>query len=682
VIVAFGGERRTRRRWRSAVVRRLALVTPLLFALASPLVGPTSGHAILLRTDPPDGIVFSEPPHRITLTFSEPILLDYSSFDLVDGDGAAIPIVSTDSSKHDTEIVLTLPDLEANTFRLDWETVSSDDFHTVSGMIVFGAGAAAGAAPERPVEPTADPLETLLGWLGFVAFAGLLGALIVGRLIPTDEPIDGSAADTTRAPRRRLVRLAVASAVLGLAVMVLTLLTEAASVTAAGDGIDQVLAIATGTAHGLRTLAILALYATTLTLIAVWAWRSRSRSPIRFGAIALLVFGLAMAGLRVLNGHATASADGSVVPLLAATIHTLAAAIWVGGLIGLSLAVVPLLREPATSSLGRSVVRRFGTIAAASLAFVLVSGLVVAGGLVASLDALVLAGYGHVLLVKIALVVPVLLIGLANAVSAHPNLTGPFRPLAVRIGVVPGLFTATRPDVDADGRATDRPDDPNVHPRGPLIRLEMAGAALVVLLAATLGATQPATGPVWAPPEPIEPSTDLVAGPADDLLMSMTIRPNLPGRNFISVNVFNTRRPEPAPIEHVSVSLTPADGSGQASVYEVASIGDGHYETAVDLVDAGRPLDLAVTATRPGLSDAILGGTWTITATAGPIRTYPVMISAEPLAPVLSDLATFATIALLAMAAIAGLRKTSAGGRRERRSVPTTELTRRSGEAG
>src|SRR6267142_4085432 len=139
---------------------------------------PVAAHAILLRTDPPDGVTLSGSPHELHLWFTESVVVELSTFDLLDADLKPVPVSSVQVAADDaSQILVTLPELPTSTFRLNWRTVSRDDLHAVSGTLVFGT--AGGAGFNTVAAPIVDPLEVVLNWLGFAAFAGLLGALAV-----------------------------------------------------------------------------------------------------------------------------------------------------------------------------------------------------------------------------------------------------------------------------------------------------------------------------------------------------------------------------------------------------------------------------------------------------------------------------------------------------------------------
>jgi putative copper export protein/mono/diheme cytochrome c family protein len=102
-------------------------------------------------------------------------------------------------------------------------------------------------------------------------------------------------------------------------------------------------------------------------------------------------------------GHAAASAE--VVHLVADAAHLLAAGIWLGGLAGLAalLATAGARPEPAWLGVIAQATRRFSLLGTASVATLLVSGIVNSWFLVGTVPALLGTAYGYLLLIKIAL---------------------------------------------------------------------------------------------------------------------------------------------------------------------------------------------------------------------------------------------------------------------------------------
>jgi len=99
--------------------------------------------------------------------------------------------------------------------------------------------------------------------------------------------------------------------------------------------------------------------------------------------------------------------------LTADALHLIAAAAWIGGLVPLALLLAPRRRNQdfAWASLARDAAQRFSTLGMVSVGTLLVTGIVNAWILVGSIHALIVTGYGQLLLVK--LVVFAIMLGFA-----------------------------------------------------------------------------------------------------------------------------------------------------------------------------------------------------------------------------------------------------------------------------
>ena len=169
------------------------------------------------------------------------------------------------------------------------------------------------------------------------------------------------------------------------------------------------------------------------------------------------------------------------------------------------------------------------------------------------------------------------------------------------------------------------------------VRVEAAGIGIVQLATAVLSATQPARGPELAPPDEDATTPSIFTATADDLVVTMSIKPNRPGQNFITLGVFNTRRPAPAPIEQVLVRLQPP---GQPAVSLIAEPeAEGKYQISGDVINAPGEWQISIVVARAGLPDAIAATPWTVRAASAAPARRPVLVSDRPLAPWLTPLA-------------------------------------------
>ena len=641
-----------------------AVVTAWIALLLA--VAPAAGHSSLVGSDPPDAAVLAQPPTQLRLQFSEAVAPGLTTIDLVDGSGEAIGPVAVRADPDDAAaLVIILPDLRRGAYRLSWKTVAADDLHATRGVLVFGVGA---AAPGREASSTdaTPPLEVGIRWLDLAALAGLLGALLVAVAVvhPLLRSTAGQADPAVREARRRAFLLATASGGLALLTGVGLVLAEAAAVARApADIAAAAVAIVTGTPNGAHWL-VREVAIATLVALAVDGARRRDGRPAfiatRIGLAVAALGGVVLAVAIAASSHL--AADGTPGPVLVLAAHLLAAAAWTGGLAAAAASAVPLMRAPGPGPVvGRAILRRFGGLAVAAVAMLAVSGLLAAGSVVASPDALLFSAYGQALLLKGALFTVVGVLGLGHALGLHPWLRRSLSPFA-------GLRR------------------PTSWPRiMPSLGAELAGGLAILAVAAFLGSSPPARGAPWQAP-PVEtqaavdtpgaaaaaaPNASLVAMNADDLVMTVAIRPNQPGNNFVELAVLDSRRPAPAPIGTVAIRLTDPKGN-VAPVPGLRDLGGGRYEGAIDNLAAAGAWAIEVVVTRPGMPDATSRTPWTVlpAAVRAPPATprRPVVVSAEPLGPVTTGLAGALALAIVAVVAAIVARRRGRG--RHRRGPP------------
>jgi copper resistance protein D len=147
------------------------------------------------------------------------------------------------------------------------------------------------------------------------------------------------------------------------------------------------------------------------------------RFPLARGLALAMSLGLTAA--LAWTGHAgsTAGAMG-ILHLTADTLHLLAAAIWIGGLVSLVL-LLSVSRNDQTDagvSFARNATQRFSIMGVAIVVVVLATGTVNGWILVGSWHALIVTFYGQLLILKIALFAVMLLIAAANRFWLMPRL--------------------------------------------------------------------------------------------------------------------------------------------------------------------------------------------------------------------------------------------------------------------
>jgi copper transport protein len=580
--------------------RLLGLVGTVIGLLLLWPAPAASAHAFLTGSTPADGETLATAPSEIRMTFSESVALEATVIDIVDSkgrhfqptdirlaervgdeEGAAAAPVNTEEP---AEVVAALPALPDDAYRISWHTLSSDDLHTTDGVLVFGIGRSVAAAGDA--EPTPGIAEPLLRAAVFVSLAGALGGLLANQLFR----------------RRAADRLAVSSsrvagwgAVLGVAAAAVLLTVQ---VVGSGISLREVWASGYGEHFVLRELGF------GLLAIAALAARRSNISP----GLRLFLTGVGAAGVAIdtaLMGHSGAGSVVSSTRIIADSAHILAAATWAG-----TLFVAVTVALPAARRIGgvavRDMLRAFAGPAALCVAVMVVTGVYLTSGVVGSVDALLLTFYGRTLLVKLAVVGVIGVLGIVNT------------RLLRRPGLAPIPYNT--------------------------VSLEAGAALIVLLLAAVLTSSQPATEPAYL--DAVDgPVVSVRDGGVADLQETVTARPNTPGRNVIVVSVADTRRPAPAPIQAVLISVS-GPVTQRREPIAATRLPGGQWSVTIDLAPT-TAFTIVVTVERPGLTDVTANYPWQL-ASPDAAAARPVVSRAplgEPLRRVAATLVAAAALA-------------------------------------
>jgi copper transport protein len=237
-----------------------------------------------------------------------------------------------------------------------------------------------------------------------------------------------------------------------------------------------------------------------------------------------------------------------------------------------------VLGRAGEGAAARSAALAFGELAVVSVALLAITGIGVLGIHVRTGHDLVATGYGRTLLVKTGLFVLAGAVGLSTALGLRTP-GAPFRPW--------------------------------------LPRLESVVLVALLVPAALLTAQAPARGDTLAPsPAASRPVTSFAN--VHDLVVSVAVEPNRPGPNFVTVRVYNTRRPAPAPIAGVSLTL---DGLPRALTHAQGT----EWRTVTTLHGGGARA--AVVVRRPQLPATTATTSWRVVRPASlPPRAAPRML--------------------------------------------------------
>jgi copper transport protein len=392
---------------------RRALV--LVAALAVVLPGNGWAHATLTRTAPSFRAELRRGPAEIRLHFDQNVTILANAVHVLDAAGRE----HAERSRVDgTTVVTPLRPLRRGAYTVRWQAVSADG-HVVSGVWTFGVRVA--APPPTGAYGATGPTRTehAVRWLYFLGLALLIGALglrlIVLRGLAVPARVEG-----------RLL----AAAGIGGAVVVQTgiaafcLRAEDALRLPFGRFLYGDLSPMAQTRFGQAFVVSTLGFALVLALVAL-AWVA-DRPALLAPAFVLAV---AFASALSLSGHDAVDAGSSWKTELADWVHLSAASLWVGGL-GVLIAVV----WPAAPELRRVAFLRFSRLATGLVGLVLCAGVYLSVVRLPHVSDLWTQGYGHVLLVKLALVAVALAWGGFHHAIVRPRLERASDGFVARVG--------------------------------------------------------------------------------------------------------------------------------------------------------------------------------------------------------------------------------------------------------
>ncbi len=323
----------------------------------------------------------------------------------------------------------------------------------------------------------------------------------------------------------------------------------------------------------LGRLALLALLAFVLTRL-----RASRRLPGRRERLSwYLAAGIAAAVplTTSLGSHAAALAPSTTpaapaLPIAADWVHLVATGLWVGGLLQLALALpfgVAAAGPGRRYTLLAEVVSSFSAVATVCVAALLLTGIYQSLVEVASLGALFGTTYGRALVAKLALVMPLLLLGAFNLLISRRRLA----QAALQAGT-----SGAQP-----GASGAQPTAPLILSRLDTltafrwaVRAEAALACAVLVAAGVMTQSEPARQ-AWAAAN----RGLTLEQTADDLRLRLRVDPGEPGFNVFTLSVRQARSNAPVKdAEKVALIFTMVEHDMGENELVLEPQGDGTYQ--------------------------------------------------------------------------------------------------------
>ncbi len=391
--------------------RRLTWTLLLVCALVVAAPPAASAHAVPERTDPQDGAILVDSPHRIRVVFDDPVEVGPRNEVIRNGGGSVVD--GTPVARGKVLVIPVRPELRTGDYSVRWSIVS-DDGHEEEGVLAFAVGTTAPPASTLTVRDSLSVGTAILRW---VFFAGVLlaGGLALFELLVWRPVADESL------PAEAFAVAFLAAVVSGLLLIAQT-----------GTGLSTRFGVVVAGAVAISVLGAVA---------AACALRLELLRP------ALPVLALSLLLAPPLAGHAFES-RGSRAEALIDLGHTVGSAFWLGALAALAV-VLPIVR--ARPGLPIAAAKRFSRVAVLTVALIAVTGLGNALVELSSVSQLWTTSYGRLLVLKTLLFALLLELGWISRRRLASGFEGVRRAVSSELAVflalvlVVGVLTALPP---------------------------------------------------------------------------------------------------------------------------------------------------------------------------------------------------------------------------------------------
>lgn len=519
------------------------LLLTVLFLLG--LAGTALAHATLTKASPEADAILNQAPTQIQLQFSEEVEAQFGAIAVYDHGGVRVDKGDAALDPRDvTRVLATLKPIGDGIYTVAWRVVSADG-HPISGSYGFTVGKGiAGATYYKPDLPDPNGPPPLLLLAGYWLSAG--GLMVLAGLGFTQGLI------IRLAPDQRYRRWIWSGFWVSLAGTLIYLVSRTAQ--AAGIGLVDALQptllwrmLMTKSGQGV------------LLRLVILAWGLGLAAPLWkrwWFAFSVGILGLLTVSL---GGHARAL-EQPLISLPLDWLHLVAAGVWAGGLLQFTFVLPPDLRR-ADGPLSEAV-RRFGVVAGVAILVLIGTGLYPTLIHIPSMKALTQTAYGKTLITKVALFLPLLVLGAYNHFVTAPKLR--------------------KGEEGASGLLKQ------------LSGAEMAIMAAVVGAAVLLTNLPPAK--VALPPEELN-----VLIHSQRYASLMVMKPLLPGYRTLDLRLEAHDGTIP-PDTKVSLELIMLDHDMGKNLNEPKLVGEGHYRFENVLLGMPGHWKLRLTVQRPGES--------------------------------------------------------------------------------
>jgi copper transport protein len=358
----------------------------LLVALAGLAFPATAyAHATLRSTTPHFGRELQQGPPVIRLHFDQVVKVLPGAIKVLDVRGRDF---AGPARVEDTDVVAPVRRIPTGAYTVRWTAISADS-HVVSGVWTFGVRVPAPAVTDAYGAGGPTRSEDVARWIWFLGLALTIGALGLRLLCLRGLPVP------LAAERRLTVAAGLGAAVSIVAgIAAFSLRSEDALQLPLGKFLYGDLSPIAATRFGHAFVTMTLGFAFVLALVFL-SWLLDRVEPL----VPAFVLSLLLVGGLSLSGHDAVDVGSSWKTEIADWVHLAGASLWIGG-----LAALALVAWSAAPAVRTTMFLRFSRLATVLVALVLAAGTYLGIVRLPHLHDLWTTGYGHVLIVKLALV--------------------------------------------------------------------------------------------------------------------------------------------------------------------------------------------------------------------------------------------------------------------------------------
>ncbi len=508
-----------------------------------------SSHALPVKSEPAANQVLEKSPTNVTIFFTERIDPKISYIYVFDSKGNRVDkrdyAVSPNDSK---KFHVTLNDLAEDVYTVSWFVISRLDGHIANGAFVFSVGKeipeevkAAGSA----VTASATIQDGLATWIDLLGQAILIGSLVTHLFVwefIRKKLLSKAPESLLNSIRKRLdVLMLLGSGLIitgtSLFIVLQTLNLQNIQPTGLAVAVENYLQTTSGEFTYLRLSGALI----AVAIISDIEGNLQTKRRLTAGLTTLILFILFT---RVMVSHAAATDFYPTISVLINYVHLIFKDIWTGGLIYLSLVLLPEIRKMKQPVLYFSpAIIRFSILASLSIGLMATSGIYIIWLHLKDPANIFTTEWGQALIPMSAFIAILLLLRLYNQLFLNRKLIG---------------------------------DLSNKESTGSLInydrfiKIEAAVGLAVLLTTAFLIITTP-------PPFPSEKNIFQQNVKADDLNIEVSIEPFQTQAKKIEIDIKDNSLKIPANIRTVSLALQQEEKDIGPILVEMKSEGEGKY---------------------------------------------------------------------------------------------------------